>query len=162
MLDNIDLGYDPAGYAGPFDEAEMRAFEAWLQRCENERIKFDPDYVEHLRIHHGGSPKSRYFKTATGTDHVVVRFLNFLPGSFKGPLAQYGVEGTWGLIDDRLGKNLIPFAELFAGDMLCFDYSGEGRPSVVVWFHERSRPGKPYTEKVAQDFPGLLAVLRPE
>jgi hypothetical protein len=159
MPENHDLEYEVGSYPDEFSEERARAFEDWLQECQSNRIKFDPSYLDHLRSHNGGVPKKCYFKTAKGTKHVVVRFLSFLPDESTSPFAQYGVEGTWGLIEDRLGKYLIPFAELFAGDMLCFDFKNGSPPSVVVWFHERSREKKPYAEFVAADFNSFLPLL---
>jgi hypothetical protein len=155
----IDLDYDPASYAGEFSEDEMRAFEQWLQKCRSPQIRFDPEYLQHMRSHHGGIPRMRYFQAQKGTSQVIIRFLNFLPEEANGPLVQYRVEGTWGLIEDRLGTFLIPFAELFGGDMLCFDYSTTGNPGVVFWDHERSREGRPYTEPVASNFTHFLSML---
>jgi hypothetical protein len=64
------------------------------------------------------------------------------------------------MILDRLNDYLVPFAELFAGNFLCFDYEGGGRPKVVVWRHEDSRDESPYTEFVAANFDEFLTKLR--
>lgn len=160
MTEEIDLEYDPASYAGEFNEEAVVDFEEWLKECQNEKFAFDPTYLQHLRKHHGGVPKKRYFTTSAGTPHVIVRFLNFLSDESEDPRSQYRVEETWSLIEDRLGKYLMPFAELFAGDMLCFDYSKGKHPSVVVWDHEKSKPRKPHVEPVATDFNTFLAGLK--
>jgi len=152
---NHDLEYHPNSFAGPFSKKEAKGFESWLQRCQAKEIKFDPDYLEHLPRFHGGAPGRRYFKTAKGTGHVITRFLNFLPDENDSTLAQYNVSGTWGLIEDRLGELHVPFAELFGGDMLCFDFRAIP-PQIVVWDHERSTEGNPYTESVAESFAAFL------
>jgi hypothetical protein len=152
-----DLEYDTNSFAGPFSETEMREFESWLQRCGAKEVKFDPTYLAHLRQFHGGVPGRRYFKTANGTGHVITRFLNFLPDEDDTVLAQYNVSGTWGLMEDRMGRFLIPFAELFGGDMLCFDYRSSP-PQVVVWDHERSSQGNPHTDFVTQSFTQFLGL----
>jgi hypothetical protein len=74
----------------------------------------------------------------------------------------YSVAGTWGTIEDRLGKYLLPFAELFGGDKLCFDYASGDRPRIVVWFHEQWELGNPHTETVAADFDEFLGLLSEE
>ncbi|MDX1932071.1 MAG: hypothetical protein SFU56_05655 [Capsulimonadales bacterium] len=56
-----------------------------------------------------------------------------------------------------------PFAVLFAGDMLCFDYQPvqkeqKPKPHVV----ERSRDGKPITELVVPSFQVFLGMLSVE
>ena len=66
------------------------------------------------------------------------------------------------MYDDRMGPYLMPFAELFAGDLLCFDYENEGEPKVVLWFHELSRPGEPYVELVSNSFDEFLFKLTDE
>ena len=135
----IDLVSNPKGMA----------FEQWLHDSEYDRINFDSSYVDHLRKFHGGVPGKRYFETALGTGHVLERFLNFLPSGSNHPLEQYSVACTWSMIDDRLGAYLMPFAELFAGDMLCFDFEKHGPPEVVVWFHELSEQGRPIARRGA-------------
>lgn len=157
----VDLGYNPRTYAGRFQEREARSLERWLRDCQSDRIRFDPAYLAHLRKHHGGVPAKRYFRTARGTAHVVERFLNFARDD-DAPAAQYRVANTWGLLEERLGTHLVPFADLFAGDFLCFDYARAGRPRVVVWIHEVSGPGEPHTELVARDFDAFLGLLSDE
>lgn len=106
MNENIDLLYDPSSLVGPLDENEINAFENWLHASENDKVHFERSYIDHLKAFHGGKPGKRYFKTAFGTDHVVERFLNFLPSGSNHVLEQYSVPCTWSMIDDRLGSFL--------------------------------------------------------
>lgn len=63
-------------------------------------------------------------------------------------------------IEDRLNEYLLPFAVLFAGDMLCFDYREGSRPAVVVWLHEESAADcTPVTKPVAANFDEFLSLL---
>ena len=162
MSEQPDLKYDKSSYVGAFDESTLRKFEKWLNRNGyfGWHFRFDDSYVSHLKKHHGGIPKLRCFRTTEGTEKVITRFQHFAtlpPGSL---LQDSAVETSWSLTSDRMGDNLMPFAHLFAGDMLCFDYSGGGRPSVVVWFHEQSPPDEePYTEFVAENFDEFLKKL---
>lgn len=155
----IDLLYDPATFVGPLDEKEITAFEDWLHGSGQAKIHFGQSYVEHLRHFHGGAPGKRYFQTAHGTKHVIVRFLNFLSAGSGHPMEQYSVPCIWSMIDDRLGPDLMPIAELFAGDMLCFDFEKGAKPEIVVWFHELSEPNQPHTELVANSFDEFLQML---
>jgi|SRR6516225_1060956 hypothetical protein len=155
----VDLLYDPTTFVGPLNESEAKHFEKWLHESGQEEIHFEDSYLQHLKNFHGGKPGRRYFRTALGTDHVVERFLNFLPSGSNHPLEEYSVEATWSMIDDRLGKYLMPFAELFAGDYLCFDFTKGGRPEIVVWFHELSQPNRPHTEFVSKNFDEFLNLL---
>src|SRR5262245_18257324 len=128
MSAQIDLLYDPKSLDGPLDEQEIADLEQWLRASEYEKIQFDRSYIDHVSRFHGGVPGKRYFETSSGTKHGIQRFLNFLKPDLNNPLSQYSVEGTWSLLSDRMGKHLMPFAELYFGDMLCFDYEPEGRP----------------------------------
>jgi hypothetical protein len=117
-----DLDYEPDSFVGPLDRREVRAFEKWLRASGYDRIRFDRTYLDYLARYHDGSPRKRYFRTETGTTHVVVRFLNFLPSGSGHRLEPYNVDVSWSAVSDRMGQHLMPFAELFAGDLLCFDH----------------------------------------
>jgi hypothetical protein len=163
-LNPDDLGYDPASLVGPLDMNRVLA----SQRAFQDRgmpIVFDPAYIRHLSAYHGGVPKKRCFKTREGYDHVIERFLHF--ADKKGSpdkLGPYNVDACWGMMIDRINDYLIPFATLFAGDILCFDYENVDsetgvRPRVVVWFHEESEEDAPVTQLVADNFDEFLSVL---
>jgi SMI1-KNR4 cell-wall len=153
-----DLHYDPKSIVGPLNENEVKDFQDWLHGS-GYPIRFELPYIQHVKEHHGGIPAKRYFRTAIGTADSITRFLNFLGAGSDPVLQQYSVECTWSNINEHLGKHLMPFAELFAGDMLCFDYTKGGRPEIVVWFHELSEPGQPHTEFVSKNFDEFLDML---
>ena len=157
MKDKDAIEYEPDSFVDGFDPTKAKKFETSLKRGGQGHIKFDRKYLDHISKFHGGIPKNKCFRTAEGTEKVVVRFLNFTRTDH--PMGQYGVAATWSLIEDRLGPNLMPFAELFAGDVLCFDHEHPGRPRVVVWFHEESMEDEPYTEFVADNFDEFLTTL---
>ena len=156
-FDNAE--FDRATVVGPFDPSVVSEFQDWLHESDYDHIEFEPAYIECLTEFHGAVPRKPYFTTANGTEHAVTRFLNFLPRGSSNPMRQYSVAVNWSDLDDRLGPYLMPFAELFAGDFLCFDYQNRGRPSIVVWFHERSFDA-PSTEFVAIDFDAFFSCLR--
>ena len=60
---------------------------------------------------------------------------------------------------ELVGYEIIPFAVLFAGDLLCLDYREAETPSVCVWFHEESEEWNPVTEKVAESFSEFMDML---
>lgn len=157
----MGITYEPNSSAGPLDEGELRAFEGWLQRTRRagKRIVFDPSYVEHLRSFNGGKPKTNCFVPPGGYERLVERFYHFASLPKEHPGVVDNAEVVWSQVDDRLGSFLIPFAELFAGDMLCFDFSRGGRPKVVIWLHEQSREDAPATEFVAENFDEFLDML---
>ncbi|MBI2804654.1 MAG: SMI1/KNR4 family protein [Planctomycetes bacterium] len=158
MSVNIDLAYAPGSLVRPIEQDEVMAFQKWLHDS-GYKIDFDRRYIAHLEAFHGGIPGKCYFQTSKGVGHVITRFLNFVSADHA--LAQYSVESTWSALSDRMGQHLMPFAELFSGDMACFDYTVPGRPRIVVWYHERSRPDRlPGVESVADDFDQFLRLLR--
>jgi hypothetical protein len=155
-----DLGYDPASLVGPLDMRHVLTAEQAFQD-RGMPIVFDPSYIRHLSRYHGGIPKKRCFKTETGKENVIERFLHFADEKKgdKDRLGWYHVNVAWSMMVDRLNDYLIPFAVLFAGDMLCFDYEQGDRPSVVVWLHEESKEDHPVTEFVAANFEEFLTNL---
>lgn len=159
MDQQVELHYNPETFAGPFNDDVLARFEDWLHASGQNAIHFGKSYVEHLRKFHGGVPGKRYFRIPAGGAHVLTRFLNFLPARSGHPLQSYSVQCMWSAIDDRLGDRLMPFAELFNGDMLCFDFKGLGEPEVVVWDHELSHHDSPRTEFVAKTFEEFLQML---
>src|SRR5262249_61579468 len=84
-----DLDYLPDSFVGPFDRRDVAAFEKWLRASGYDRIRFDSTYIDYLARCHGGVPRKRYFQTKTGTDHVLQRFLNFLPSGSGHKVEQY-------------------------------------------------------------------------
>src|SRR3954463_12137835 len=154
-METPDLDYVPGSFVGPLDRAEITKFEKWLHASGYDRIHFDPTYVEYLARFHGGVPRKRYFQTKAGVGHVLERFLNFLPSGSGSALEEYNVEATWSNVSDRTGLHLMPFGELFAGDLLCFDHEQGNPPKVVVWFHEHPA----HTEPVADSFLEFLGQL---
>lgn len=159
MAHSVDLDYDPASLVGPLDLSAVREFEVWWLDHEFP-FKLDESYIEHLSKFHGGRPRKKCFKTKAGRERVLDRFLNFVTDYKHSELGVYHVEVMRCNIEDRLTDFLLPFAVLFAGDLLCFDYSVSETPAVVVWLHEESaRDDAPVTEPVAADFSKFLALL---
>jgi hypothetical protein len=87
-MQDCDLDYVDDTCVGPLSETRLRAFENWLHESGYLRHRFDEAYIHHLKTHHGGVPRRRYFAGAKGTKHVVTRFLNFLPRDSRHPLGQ--------------------------------------------------------------------------
>jgi hypothetical protein len=154
------LQYDPDSFAGPLD----RSLVAKVGKSLGHR--FDPAYVRHLVQHHGGQPGKRYFPTSNNVK-VIERFLCMLADPSKNKKhGWFDVGVVADQLEDRLGgdenPDLVPFAALFAGDFLCFDYRHGEPPRVVVWDHECSRRGRPRTEEVAANFTEFLELLTSE
>lgn len=159
-METRDLHYDESTLLQPLDMNEVHRVEDWLRRSGEMIIPFDHEYLEHLTRFHGGVPALRVFDTQSGQDHLIERFYNFSVVERPDPLVDFKVFTVWSQIDDRLGPYLLPFAELFGGDILCFDYTNGFPPSVVVWLHDQSEPDTPVTDFVAETFNSLLELLR--
>lgn len=150
----VDLEYDPRSLAGPLDPKEVEQAERFVG------MRFDPDWVAHLALYNGGKPGKRNFDLGDNVK-TLTRFLCIVP-NFAGDREGHGafdVRAVRIRIEDRLHDRLVPFAALYPGDYLCFDYAGPGRPRVVLWDHEKSRPGQPHTEPVADSFTAFLQML---
>lgn len=159
MTRTIDLDYAPNSFVGPLEMGEVRSFEKWWL-SSGYAFKLDKSYIKHLSQNHGGKPGKNCFETQSGRERVIERFLNFVKDYKKGEWGDYHIEVMRCNIEDRLNEYLLPFAVLFAGDMLCFDYSSGSRPVVVVWMHEESsEKGAPITESVASNFDEFLSLL---
>lgn len=158
-MSSHDLAFHKDSLLGPLHLDRVHQFEEWISRFNGVAIELDAAYLSHLAQFHGGIPRRACFKTSAGRERLVVRFLNFQEEGER--QAEYSVEATYSLIaSTRLGHYLVPFAELFAGDFLCFDYTIPGRPEVVVWLHELSGDEDgPSTEFVASTFDEFMDSL---
>ena len=151
-----EIQFQPNTSAGPLDPAVVRKAEKMMGRS------FPADFLEFLGRHNGGVPRQRYFDL-DGNVKVIERFLCLVeraPGNEEH--RQYHIGAVWSQISDRLNEDLVPFAALFPGDFLCFDFSAGETPAVVWWNHDLSLEDEPHTEPVAPSFADLLGTLRAE
>lgn len=59
-----------------------------------------------------------------------------------------------------IGVEVLPIAELFAGDYVCLDYrEDKENPFICVWSHEESGDFEPVTHKVANTFSEFVQML---
>ena len=161
VLPNVDLDYDPTGFAGPLVLEELRRHEQ-MRTDELPHMTYDPAYVAHLAKYHGGVPGKQWFRTRKGNARRLGRLLNFataenLPPPFQpswqNPSDDLRLEWSvnsseameW--ISTGCGAWLVPFGILYVGphwyrpdrmtlacsDLVCFDYRGPARPRVVAW-----------------------------
>jgi len=124
-------------------------------------VPLDKAYLAFLKQHNGGVPRQRYFPMGRNTK-VVERFLCIAERGAPAPASTYDVSAVWGLIRARLAPKQVPFAVLFPGDFLCFDYQPGPAPRVVWWVHEASTPAEERTTTVAPSFDAFLAMLKSE
>jgi hypothetical protein len=126
---------------------------------ENEiGIKFPEIFIKCMNISNGGVPIKQYFELGND-EKVIERFLSFVPNYKESEIGCYDIEVVWSQIEGRLNDYLCPFAELFAGDYLCFDCEGRDEPRVVLWDHELSDEESPVLIEVASDFKSFMSLL---
>lgn len=122
------------------------------------QLEFTDEFLEFLDRHNGGVPATRNFKLGRNVK-VVERFLALLKDYKTHPNGELDLGVVWSSIEDRLDEFLMPFAAVFPGDFLCFDFTEFDDPVVVLWVHDRSSEDEPFTVKVAKDFRAFLAML---
>lgn len=154
-MNSLDFDLASGSSPGPFDERDLITFTKWLQR-EIPRFEPDSDWIELLRKRNGGVPRRCIFGS-----RLIDRVCHF--GDFEGPLLRGSVPcvhtAAWD--SEAFDLLLIPFAVLFAGDLLCFDHRDQSvaNPPVVIWLHEESEEDEPVTVPVADSFQEFLALL---
>jgi len=153
MNEELKLEFESDTDAGPLDEDYIEDTEDMLN------LEFTPEFITFLKNHNGGVPKKRYFRLGKNVK-VVEQFLCIFSNYKEDEkFGQFDIGVVWSQIEDRLNEFLIPFAALFPGDFLCFDYENGEAPTVVLWIHDQSGEGEPATKPVADSFEQFLAML---
>ncbi len=133
------------------------------------RLKLPEDYRNFIMEFNGGEPVERVFDFGKNknVNHVIIRFLCILDDANIGPDGWFDISVVDAQIGERLtdnedviGIDVLPIAELFAGDYLCLDFRKDGNaPEVCVWFHEESGDFGPALYKVAISFSEFIEML---
>jgi len=153
MADELKIEMEPGTDAGPLNEDYVEETEDMLE------LEFAPEFIEFLENHNGGVPKNQYFRLGSNVK-ILERFLCvFAEYQENIEFGQFDIGVVWSQIEDRLNEFLMPFAVVFAGDFLCFDFEESDDPTVVLWYHDRSGEGEPFTVKVADNFKQFLQML---
>ena len=118
-----------------------------------------------LMKENGGIPDKRNFQCGKRT-RMIERFLCIKEKNTDENYAWYDINVVLTQVEERMisdpdlvGYEIIPIAELFAGDYLCLDYRGSDTPSVCVWLHEESEEWARVNEKVAESFSEFMDML---
>ncbi len=154
MSEKFELEFEPGTDAGKLDADYVKAKEEMIG------WEFPPEFIEFLKVQNGGVPKKKYFRIGDKTK-VLERFLCLAADYETNKFGDYDIGVVWSDILDRLNDYLVPFAAVFAGDFLCFDYEDEESETVkiVLWNHELSDYDEPQTTFVANGFNELLRML---
>lgn len=118
-----------------------------------------------IKVNNGAVPVTNKF-ILNNYDYVITRFLGILKdhhvedGIYDIGVVLTMLEERLTSNEDLIGADLLPIAELFAGDYLCLDFrKSRIEPSVCVWYHEESGDFDPVTKKVADSFNEFLGML---
>lgn len=150
------------GWPSPPSEDRLRRFQ------ETNGVVLPKSFVEVLLETNGGVPLENTFETTDGQKRLVERFLSLIDrSSSAGDSGWYDIDVVISQVLDRLTNDpdstvsvLVPFAALFAGDFVCFDYRNGPAPTIVVWDHEASEELSPVVTEVATNFDAFLSMLR--
>ncbi|MCM1179627.1 MAG: SMI1/KNR4 family protein [Clostridium sp.] len=123
------------------------------------RLVLPADYRDFIIKYNGGIPNEASFECG-GRSYAITRFLCILQNVQESPHGIYDIGAVESQIGERLTDNedligieVLPIAELFAGDYVCLDYrEDQGKPCICVWSHEESGDFEPVTYKVANTF----------
>ena len=119
-----------------------------------------------LMENNGGVPDELSF-VCNNHSYAITRFLCAMENYKDSQLGWYDINVVISQIEERLTNNLdligvevLPIAELFAGDYVCLDYrTNKNAPSICVWSHEESGEFEPVTYKVADAFAEFIEML---
>ncbi|WP_105122548.1 SMI1/KNR4 family protein [Streptococcus suis] len=143
----------------PTDNLIRKREEIW-------KVELPTDYKVFIKRGNGGVPERRTF-IFQGRNYLLQRFLGLLENVSDSSLGWYDIDVVESQIGERLTDNfdlvgieVLPIAEIFGGDYLCFDFRTDTtKPSICLWFHELSGEFAPHTEKVADSFSEFLEML---
>ncbi len=152
MNQEFNIEFEPHTVAGKFTDEYVSAVE------EMTELEFTEDFMDFLNRHNGGTPKKQFFPLDKNVK-VLQFFLCLEPNYKESDFGETDIAVVWSQIGDRLNDYLIPFAAVFAGDFLCFDYEDNDEPKIVLWNHDLSEEGEPVTEPVADNFEEFLLML---
>ena len=130
------------------------------------RLVLPNDYREFIMQYNGGKPNQNSFE-CNQHSYTITRFLCILKNIQDTRSGWYDISVVESQIGERLTDNedlvgieVLPIAELFAGDYVCLDFrKQEDMPCVCVWSHEESGDFEPVTYKVASTFSEFIQML---
>lgn len=145
----------------PIPSAELLA-----EKERKWRLVLPTDYREFIVSYNGGIPNEKSFE-CNKHSYAVKRFLCILVNVQESSDGWYDISVVESQIGERLtdnedliGVEVLPIAELFAGDYVCLDYREDREnPCICVWNHEESGDFEPVTYKVANTFSEFVQML---
>lgn len=130
------------------------------------RLTLPVEYKAFILENNGCIPEGNSFEV-NGHSYTVTRFLCILKDTKNNNNGWYDISVVESQIGERLtdnedliGVEVLPIAELFAGDYVCLDFRSDmEKPEVCIWDHEESGDFSPVTIKVSESFSEFLNML---
>ena len=143
----------------PTDEDINKREQSW-------RLKLPIDYINFLKKYNACIPIKKSFN-CNNHSYAIVRFLGIISNWSDSELGWYDISVVASGIEERLtdnedlvGLELLPIAELFAGDYLCLNLKkNQDFPTVCIWNHEESDEFMPVIYEVADSFGKFIDML---
>ncbi len=137
------------------------------EKEKNWRLILPTDYKNFIMNYNGGIPYEKSFE-CNNNNYAITRFLCILKNAHATQNGWYDISVVESQIGERLtdnedliGVEVLPIAELFAGDYVCLDYrKNKYEPSICVWNHEESTDFAPVTYKAADTFSEFVKMIR--
>lgn len=156
---NVNIQENSIVYPLPSDELLAEKEGKW-------RVTLPNDYKRFIIRYNGGIPNQKSFQ-CNNHDYAITRFLCILKNVEDVKSGWYDISVVESQIGERLTDNedligieVLPIAELFAGDYVCLDFrKGNENPSVCVWSHEESGEFDPITYRIADSFSEFIDML---
>lgn len=131
------------------------------------RLVLPSDYKNFVMNYNGCIPNETAFE-CDGHEYAVTRFLCILKSFEESQYGDYDISVVESEIGERLtdnedliGVEVLPIAELFAGDYACLDFrENKDKPTVCVWSHDNSEEFAPVTYKAADSFSEFIDMLK--
>lgn len=130
------------------------------------RLDLPLSYLTFIKEYNGVEVEDAVF-LCNNREYVIERFLCMIDDIESHPKGHYDIDVVLSQIgerltdnDDLLGAEVLPIANVFAGDMVCLDFRrNKQNPSVCVWSHEESDVLEPVFYKITNDFSAFMAML---
>ncbi len=146
-------------YPTPDDKLIREKEEEWELTLPN-------DYKKFIQNFNGAEPNEKSFR-CNNHEYAITRFLCILENIEESENGWYDISVVESQIGERLTANedligieVLPIAEVFAGDYVCLDFrENQKKPCVCLWSHEESNEFDPVTYKIAESFSNFLNIL---
>ena len=137
-----------------------------VEREKKWRLVLPKSYKDFVKKNNGGIPEEGGF-VFNNHNYAIVRFLGIINNFKENEFGWYDISVVESQIGERLTENMdligvevLPIAEIFAGDYVCLDFRDNNEnPIVCIWFHEESGEFSPVLRKITDSFEAFLEMV---